>query len=75
MTVTEVVAREAALFRAEDQRNAAAAVELAADPAAEFGQRDYRLLSFSVGKRAGTDYQRAVGDSFFQGLRRSRVLE
>jgi methylthioribulose-1-phosphate dehydratase len=75
MTVTEVVAGEAAFLRTKHQRNLAAARQLAADALTELGQRHNRLLGLATGKRPGAHHQRAIGDGFGKALCARGVLE
>lgn len=67
MAMGEVVGGEATLFRAEDERDAAAAFELTVDRRGEMGQRDDLLLGFAAGEGCGADHERAVGDGLLQG--------
>ena len=75
VTATEVVAREAALLRPENQRNASSAGQFGGDAAAEIGQRHHRLLGLAGSERPGADHQRAIFDGIREALRAFGVLE
>jgi hypothetical protein len=69
VTEGEVFAHEAALFRSEDEGNAAAAVEFMLDDRSECGWRNGGLLGLAASKRGGAEDEGAMGDRLLQGFR------
>jgi hypothetical protein len=69
VTEREIGAREAALFSAEDEGDAAAAVQFFLDERSERGQRHDGLLWFAAGERGGAEDEGAMGDGLLQGFR------
>ena len=65
----EVLAREAALLRAEDEGDAAVAGELILNERRQLRQRNDRLLGLAMLERACANDERAIGYRFREGLR------
>jgi methylthioribulose-1-phosphate dehydratase len=75
VTEGKVCAGEAALFRAEDKCDAAAAGELLLNERGERGQRECGLLGPAAGEGGGAEDEGAMGDGLLQGFRACGSLE
>jgi len=75
MAQREVVASEAAFFRAEDDGDPAAAGELVLKDRREAGQRKHGLFGFPSRRRRRAKDKRAAGDSLGKALRAAGFLE
>jgi len=75
VTVREVVAREAVLFRAEDQRGPAHCPQTGRQDGSRVGQKKHRLGRFAVRTCARSYNEHAGRDSLREGSGFARVLE
>jgi hypothetical protein len=74
MAEGEIVAGEAALFRAENDRDAVGALTFL-DEIREKGELDDGLVRLAVGDGRGSDNESAVGDRLLEGVDAAGVLE
>lgn len=75
MAVRKVIAREAVLFRSEDESNTAAAGQFRLNDRGDCRQSNHWLLGLAMGKGAGAEGESAVGDGFGEALGAFCVLE
>jgi hypothetical protein len=75
MAAGEVFAGEAALFRAEDQGDAAAAVDFTAEGGAKLGKRDDWLFGLAMGEGSSAGDEGAIGEGLGERSAFSSVFE
>ncbi len=75
MAKGEIVACEAAFFRAEDESDALGTGSRFGDARNEIGKGDDGLLGLAVSEGSGADDEGAAGDCFLQVLRAAGILK
>ena len=69
MASSEVIASEAALFRAKEDSDAAAACDFALDDGRQIREGDDRLVGLAAIERCGADDEGGIGDGLGDGCR------